>query len=454
MRKKLAVNILEGNLWKNILLYSIPIMISNILQLLFNAVDMIVVGRFSGSVSMAAVSSTGSLVALVVNLFVGLSVGTTVCIAKRIGSRDYDSVQKAVHTSISIALIFGALLTVVGIVFCKQFLIWMSSPENVIDKSALYLRCYFTGMIATMTFNFAAATLRAKGDTKRPLIALVTAGVLNATLNLFFVVVLKMDVAGVGLASSISSYVSAFIVLMTLIKDEGLVHLEIRHLYIDKDALIEIAKVGLPAGIQSTFFNISNVLIQSSINSFGPIIMAGNGAASSISEFVYNTTVAIYQGCLTFTSQNVGAKQTKRVPKILVVCEVLAIAFGFVCGEGAYRNGRMLLSIYASDPEVIEAGMLKLRIVTRYYFIYGAMEALVGSLRGMGASIGPMIVSLMGICVFRIFWVMTIFRSSPTIETLYWSYPLSWIITGIVHFITWIFVMRRTIRKYEVNPEQ
>ena len=451
MRKKLAVNILEGNLWKNILLYSIPIMISNILQLLFNAVDMIVVGRFSGSLSMAAVSSTGSLVALVVNLFVGLSVGTTVCIAKRIGSRDYDSVQKAVHTSISIALIFGALLTFIGIVFCRQFLIWMSSPLNVIDKSTLYLRCYFTGMIATMTFNFSAATLRAKGDTKRPLIALVVAGVLNATLNLFFVVVLKMDVAGVGLASSISSYVSAFIVLMTLIKDEGLVHLEIRHLYIDKDALLEIAKVGLPAGIQSTFFNISNVLIQSSINSFGPIVMAGNGAASSISEFVYNTTVAIYQGCLTFTSQNVGARQVKRVPKILAVCEVLAIAFGFISGEGAYRNGEMLLGIYASDPAVIEAGMLKLRIVTRYYFIYGAMEALVGSLRGMGASIGPMIVSLMGICVFRIFWVMTIFRSSPTIETLYYSYPLSWIITGAVHFLTWIFIMRKTIRKQEGN---
>ncbi len=451
MRKKLAVNILEGNLWKNILLYSIPIMISNILQLLFNAVDMIVVGRFSGSLSMAAVSSTGSLVALVVNLFVGLSVGTTVCIAKRIGSRDYDSVQKAVHTSISIALIFGALLTFIGIVFCRQFLIWMSSPLNVIDKSTLYLRCYFTGMIATMTFNFSAATLRAKGDTKRPLIALVVAGVLNATLNLFFVVVLKMDVAGVGLASSISSYVSAFIVLMTLIKDEGLVHLEIRHLYIDKDAVLEIAKVGLPAGIQSTFFNISNVLIQSSINSFGPIVMAGNGAASSISEFVYNTTVAIYQGCLTFTSQNVGARQVKRVPKILAVSEVLAIAFGFISGEGAYRNGEMLLGIYASDPAVIEAGMLKLRIVTRYYFIYGAMEALVGSLRGMGASIGPMIVSLMGICVFRIFWVMTIFRSSPTIETLYYSYPLSWMITGAVHFLTWIFIMRKTIRKQEGN---
>ena len=453
MRKKLAVNILEGNLWKNVLIYSIPIMISNILQLLFNAVDMIVVGRFSGPLSMAAVSSTGSLVALVINLFVGLSVGTTVSIAKRIGSRDYDSVQKAVHTSIAVALIFGSFLTVVGIVFSKQFLLWMGSPENVIDKSTLYLRCYFSGMIATMTYNFAAATLRAKGDTRRPLIALVTAGILNATLNLFFVVVLKLDVAGVGLASSISSYVSAFIVLMTLIKDEGLVHLEIRHLYIDKDALKEIATVGLPAGIQSTFFNISNVLIQSSINSFGSIIMAGNGAASSISDFVSNVIVAFYQGCLTFTSQNVGAKQIKRVPKILLVCEVLAVFLGFVTGEAALLAGESLLSIYASDPEVIEAGMIKLRCVTQYYFLYAAMEVIVGSLRGMGASIFPMAVSLLGICVFRIFWIMTVFQSIRTIEILYYSYPISWIITGVIHLFTWFFIMNRTIRKQEADPE-
>ena len=449
MRKKFAVNILEGNLWRNILLYSIPIMISNILQLLFNAVDMIVVGRFSGSLSMAAVSSTGSLVALVINLFVGLSVGTTVSIAKRIGSRDYDSVQKAVHTSIAVALIFGAFLTAVGIIFSRQFLIWMGSPENVIDKSALYLRCYFTGMIATMTYNFAAATLRAKGDTKRPLIALVTAGILNATLNLFFVVVLKLDVAGVGLASSISSYVSAFIVLMTLIKDEGLVHLEIRHLYIDKDALKEIATVGLPAGIQSTFFNISNVLIQSSINSFGPTIMAGNGAASSISDFVSNVIVAFYQGCLTFTSQNVGAKKIRRVPNILIVCEVLAVSLGFVAGEAVLLGGRILLGIYASDPEVIEAGMIKLRCVTQYYFLYAAMEVIVGSLRGMGSSIFPMVVSLLGICVFRIFWIMTVFQTNHTIEILYYSYPISWIITGVIHLFTWFFVMKKTLEKEE-----
>ena len=447
MRLRRAVNILEGNLWINILLYSFPILVSNILQLLFNAIDMIVVGRFSGSESMAAVSSTGSLIALVINLFVGLSVGTTVCIAKRIGSRNYNSVQNAVHTSISIALIFGTFLTLVGIIFSKQFLIWMGSPDNVIDKSALYLRCYFTGMIATMVFNFSAATLRAKGDTKRPLIALVTAGVLNALLNLFFVVSLKLDVAGVGLASSISSYVSAIIVLITLIKDDGLVHLEIRHLYIDKDALKEIARVGLPAGIQSTFFNISNVLIQSSINSFGPIIMAGNGAASSISDFVSNVIVAIYQGCLTFTSQNVGAKKIRRVPKILGVCEVLAVGLGFLAGECAYRAGRTLLSIYASDPQVIEAGMIKLGTVTRFYFLYGMMEVIVGSLRGMGASIVPMIVSLMGVCVFRIFWIMTVFQTYHTIEILFYSYPISWLLTGVIHFITWIFVMRKMIKK-------
>ena len=225
------------------------------------------------------------------------------------------------------------------------------------------------------------------------------------------------------------------------IKDEGLVHLEIRHLYVDKDALKEIATVGLPAGIQSTFFNISNVLIQSSINSFGSIIMAGNGAASSISDFVSNVIVAFYQGCLTFTSQNVGAKQIKRVPKILLVCEVLAVFLGFVTGEAALLAGESLLSIYASDPEVIAAGMIKLRCVTQYYFLYAAMEVIVGSLRGMGASIFPMAVSLLGICVFRIFWIMTVFQSIRTIEILYYSYPISWIITSVIHLFTWFFIM-------------
>lgn len=442
MRKR-PVNILEGNLWINVLLYSLPVMLSNILQLLFNAIDMIVVGRFSGSVSMAAVSSTGSLVALVVNLFIGLSVGTTVCIARRIGSRDYDKVQKAVHTSISIALIAGGILSIVGILFCRQFLIWMSSPADVIDKSTIYLRCYFTGMIGSMIFNFSAATLRAKGDTKRPLIALGTAGVMNALLNLLFVIVFKLDVAGVGLASSISNYVSAGIVLLALIKDEGMVNLDIRHLYIDKEALFEICKVGLPAGIQSTFFNISNVMIQSSINGFGQIVMAGNGAATSLGEFVYNIIVAIYQGCLTFTSQNVGAKKYERISKILFVCEVLGAVLAFIAGNGAYIFGRKLLGIYAEDPAVIEAGMLKLSIVTRYYFIYALMEIIVGSLRGMGSSLIPMAVSLLGICVFRVFWLTTIFKTSHTIETLYLSYPISWIITGVIQFMTWIVVYFR-----------
>lgn len=438
---------LKGNLFVNILYFTVPLIISGILQLLFNAIDMIVVGKFSGSASMAAVSSTGSLINLITNLFIGLSVGSSVCVARRIGKGKMDEVSKAVQTSISIALISGVILTLLGIVFSKRLLLWMKSPEDVIDLSALYLRIYFTGMTATMLYNFASAILRAKGDTKRPLIALSIAGVLNALLNLFFVVVLKMDVAGVALASSLSSYVSAILVLIVLIKDPGMVQLDIRNLYIDKEAMKDISIVGIPAGIQGTVFSLSNVAIQSSVNSFGRIVMAGNGAASSIEGFVYNAMNAFYQSCLTFTSQNVGAGQLRRSGKILFVCELLVILTGFVFGYGVYRNGEVFLRIYSDDADVIAAGMIRLYYVCRTYFLCGIMDVFVGSLRGMGSSILPMVVSLLGACVFRLVWIATYFRTHHDIQSLYVSYPYSWILTASVHFLTILFVYMRLKRK-------
>ena len=447
MMKKRSVDMLEGNLLLNILLFAIPVVISGILQLLFNAIDVIIVGKFSGSASMAAVSSTGSLISLVTNLFIGLSVGSSVTIAKRIGSQDYEEVNKAVQTSICMAIIFGVALTIFGMVFSRQFMIWMRSPEDVIDLSTTYLRYYFSGTLATMIYNFASAILRAKGDTRRPLMALIVAGVLNALMNLFFVISLKMDVAGVGLASSLSSYVSAIMVLMVLIKDESYTHVDMKHLYLEKSAAIDIMVVGVPAGIQSTFFNISNVMVQSSVNEFGQIIMAGNGAASSIGNFVYNIMNSFYQCCLTFTSQNVGAGKINRVPKILVSCLILVTIFGLISGYGSYLFGETLLNIYADDPKVIEAGMIRLALIVRFYFLCGIMEVFVGSLRGMGSSILPMFVSLMGACVFRIVWIMTWFKAHHTISDLYISYPLSWIITASVHFITFLFVYHRLKKK-------
>ena len=446
MRKR-NVDMLEGDLGRNILLFALPVTASGVIQLLFNAIDMIVVGQFSGSSSMAAVSSTGSLISLITNLFIGLSVGSSVCIARRIGSGDYDSISDAVQTSITLALIFGFILMGLGIVFSRALLEMMKSPVDVIDLSVLYLRIYFTGMPATMVYNFASAVLRAKGDTKRPLLALTISGVLNAVLNLFFVVPLKMDVAGVGLASSISAYVSAIIVLVVLITDPGFTRLDPRHLYIDGSSFGEIAWVGIPAGIQSTVFSVSNVVIQSSINGFGSAAMAGNGAGSSVSNFIYAGMNSFYQTCLTFSSQNMGAGKIERVKKTLILCLLYVAVTGIVLGWGSVFFGRQLLSLYTHDPEVMDYGMIRLRYICLPYFLYGMMDVMVGSLRGMGSSVAPMVVSLLGVCAFRLLWVYTYFQSHPTFEDLFLSYPVSWIITAGTLFVMNLIVYGRLKRK-------
>ncbi|MBQ1341141.1 MAG: MATE family efflux transporter [Erysipelotrichaceae bacterium] len=443
---------LEGNLLENVILFALPVIASGIMQLLFNAIDMVVVGKYSGNASMAAVSSTGALINLVTNMFIGLSIGTSVTVAKRIGAGDNKKVTRAVHTSITVALVAGVVLTVFGVLFSRPLLVMMKSPDDVIDLSSLYLKVYFTGMLATMVYNFGSAVLRAKGDTKKPLYALTVAGILNALLNLFFVITLKMDVAGVGLASSISSYVSAGMIIYALVHETDPVRLNLRKLSIDKESLIDIAKVGIPSGIQGTVFSLSNVVIQSSVNEFGKITMAGNGAAASIEGFVYNAMNAFYQTCMTFTSQNLGAGKVKRIKKILATCQLCVIVTGLIAGLGAYAAGDFLLGLYSDDPAVIAAGFDRMYYVGRIYFICGIMDVFVGALRGMGASVGPMIVALLGACAFRLVWIATYFQTHHTINNLYISYPLSWIITGFVHFLTFLFVYRRACKR--VNAEK
>ncbi|MBR4342452.1 MAG: MATE family efflux transporter [Lachnospiraceae bacterium] len=450
-KRRKKVNMLEGNLLENVILFALPVIASGIMQLLFNAIDMVVVGKYSGNASMAAVSSTGALINLVTNMFIGLSIGTSVTVAKRIGAGDNKKVTLAVHTSITVALVAGVVLTVFGVLFSRPLLVMMKSPDDVIDLSSLYLKVYFTGMLATMVYNFGSAVLRAKGDTKKPLYALTVAGILNALLNLFFVITLKMDVAGVGLASSISSYVSAGMIIYALVHETDPVKLNLRKLSIDKESLIDIAKVGIPSGIQGTVFSLSNVVIQSSVNEFGKITMAGNGAAASIEGFVYNAMNAFYQTCMTFTSQNLGAGKVKRIKKILATCQLCVIVTGLIAGLGAYAAGDFLLGLYSDDPAVIAAGFDRMYYVGRIYFICGIMDVFVGALRGMGASVGPMIVALLGACAFRLVWIATYFQAHHTINNLYISYPLSWIITGFVHFLTFLFVYRRACKR--VNNE-
>lgn len=437
------IDMCQGRILPKVLLFAIPLMLSSILQLLFNAADVVVVGQFAGSQSLAAVSSTGSLVNLIVNLFVGLSIGTNVVTARYMGAKADEAINQTVHTSVLIAIFGGIFLAIFGFFAARELLMWMDTPADVLDLAALYLKIYFLGMPATMLYNYGSAILRAQGDTKRPLYFLSIAGVLNVLMNLFFVIVMKLDVAGVGLATAISQYVSAGLIVFCLMEEPGSVRLDLKKLRIHRDKLWEIMKIGLPAGLQGMVFSLSNVVIQASVNSFGSVVMAGNGAASNIEGFVYVAMNAFYQACLTFTGQNIGGGRIDRVNRILLVCELCVLAVGLVLGLGCYWGGRYLLRIYSPDALVIDAGMNRLKYVCRPYALCGIMDVLVGGLRGMGSSVTPMIVSLLGACVFRIVWIQTIFQTIHTMDNLYVSYPISWLITAAVHLICYVIVRIR-----------
>ncbi len=449
MKKNYEMDMINGPLFKSVIVYAFPLMLSGILQLLFNAADVIVVGRFAGSSALAAVGSTSSLINLLVNLFIGISIGTNVLVARYYGARDWDKIQGTVNTSIITAAVGGVALIFVGFFVSRPLLTLMGTPADVIDQSVLYMRIYFGGMPFFMLYNFGAAVLRSVGDTKRPLYFLVIAGVVNVVLNLIMVVFFHMGVAGVALATVASQVVSCILVIRCLIHNEGAIHLNLNHLDFDKDCMVEMLKIGLPAGFQSMMFNISNVLIQSSVNSFGSLVMAGNTAAANIEGFVYTSMNALYQTNLSFTSQNYGAKNFERIGKVLVCCQVLVIAVGFILGNGAYLAGEFLLGFYTTDPQVIQYGMNRLAIVSSMYFLCGIMDVMVGSIRGLGYAVMPMIVSLMGACVFRVVWVFTVFQMFHTQFSLYISYPISWVITFSVHLICFFAVRKKAFAKME-----
>lgn len=435
----------SGSILPKLLKFSLPLMLSSVLQLLFNAADIIVVGNFASEHSLAAVGSTTALINLITNLFLGLSTSSNVLSANYMGAGDNDRVSKTVHTSLLISVISGLILTVIGVAFTEQMLIWMQTPEEVLDLSAVYLRIYFGGMVAMMIYNFGSALLRSKGDTKRPLYYLALSGVINIILNLVFVICFNMDVAGVGLATVISQCVSAFLVVRCLYKETDAFHFDFRKLKIDKKIMSKIFSIGIPAGFQGVVFSLSNVVIQSSVNSFGPVVMAGSAAAASIEGFVWVSMNSFSQGALTFTSQNIGAGKYSRINKIaLIACSCAAVA-GLVLGNLAYLFGTFLLGIYDPRPEIIEPGLIRMGLVCVLYFTCGLMDCIVGSIRGMGYAVTPTIVSLLGACGLRILWIFTIFQI-PEYHTefmLFVSYPVSWTITFLVHFICYIFMRRK-----------
>jgi len=450
--KKYQMDMCSGSVLKKMLMFAIPLMCSSILQLLFNAADIVVVGRFAGDNSLAAVGSNTSLINLLTNLFVGLSIGANVTSAHYYGAGNFIDLKKTVHTAMTLSIYSGIILTVAGIIGAREILILMQTPEEILDLAVKYLRIYFLGMTSLMVYNFGSAVLRSTGDTRRPLYYLFTAGIINVMLNLLFVIAFKMDVAGVALATVISQTVSAILIVRCMMREseESGIHLDLKSLGIDSSKFLRILQIGLPAGIQGIIFALSNVVIQSSVNSFGKIVVAGSSASSNIEGFVYMAMNAFYQATLSFTSQNMGAGKRDRINKILFSGQLCVIVTGVILGGAVVLSGNHLLGIYSSSEEVIRAGMQRLTIVVSSYALCGIMDVMVGSLRGIGYSVLPMIVSLVGACGLRLLWLATVFQTDKfhTPETIYLSYPISWVLTISAHIICYIIVKRRIDRKY------
>lgn len=445
--KKNEIDMLHGPLLPRIILFAIPLMLTSILQLLFNAADLAVVGKFAGSDALGAVGATANLINILVNLFVGVSLGASVLLGKTVGEGKEEKIPVIVHTAITMAIVCGIFMLFFGNIVCRPLLSFMGTPNQVIHLSTLYMRIYFLGMPGFMLYNFGAALLRAVGDTKRPLYYLTFSGIVNVLFNLVLVIVFKMGVAGVAIATITSLYISAILVIRALLKQEGYLRLNLKQLSIDKKVMFSIIGIGLPAGLQSVVSNISNATIQSSVNTFGPLVLAGNTAAQNIEGFVYTAMNAVYQTCLSFIAQNYGAKNYKRIKQILFECLILIEITGLVLGQGAYRFGTHLLGFYTNDAQVIKYGLVRLSVICATYPICGLMDVFCGALRGIGYSVMPTIISIVGACLFRIIWVFTVFPHYHTQFALYISYPISWGVTFIAHMTAYFIVSRKMFKE-------
>ncbi len=453
-RGSYEIDMTNGPLLGKIVRFAIPLALSGILQLLFNAADIVVVGRFAGSSALAAVGSTGALINLIVTMFMGLSVGTNVLVAQYYGAGNKKDLSETVHTSILASLVFGVVLIALGILLAGPVLEAMGTPEEVLGQAVLYMRIYFLGMPVMMLYNFGAAILRAVGDTQRPLYFLLLAGVVNVALNLFFVIVLHMGVAGVATATAVSQAISAGLVVWCLMKSEGDYRVDLKKLRIKKDKLLKMAKIGLPAGIQGASFSISNVLIQSTINSFGAVAMAGNTAAANIEGFVSVGQDAFAQAALSFTGQNLGAGKVKRINRILLLCMGLGVGVGLFLGVGATLLGPQLLGIYSADAEVVAFGVRRMQICCVMQCVGAMMGVMVGILRGMGYSLIPMAITMTFVCGFRVVWLYTAFALLPTPEMLYASYPITWALAALCDLLCYLIVRKRVLKKRGMPPQE
>ena len=439
------IDMLNGPVLPRLLSFALPLMLSSMLQLTFNAADVIVVGRFEGDAALAAVGAPGALINLLINLFLGLSVGANVVVSQCFGAGSFKDTSESVHTSIAMSLVGGVLVGVVGYFLAGFFLGLMNTPGEVLPLATTYMRIYFLGMPANMLYNFGAAILRAVGDTRRPLTYLTVAGVVNVLLNLVFVIAFHMGVAGVALATIISQAISAILVILCLLRTDGPIHLDLKRIRLYGDKALRIAKVGLPAGLQGMVFSISNVMIQSTINSFGKVAVAGNTTASNLESYIYVAMNSIYQAAITFTGQNVGARKYDRIARVTRDSLLAVFGIGVVLGGLLMLFQGTLFGIYTSDAAVMAAASMRINVIAPTYFLCGMMDTTVGLLRGMGASVTPMVVSIMGVCVLRIVWILAIYPMDPTLTMLYISYPISWGITFATHLCCYVHVKRKLI---------
>ena len=445
-KNKYEIDMCQGTIMDKLITFALPLMLSGILQLMFNAVDIIVVGRFSGSQALAAVGSTTALINVFTNLFIGISLGSNVLAARLYAAGKEKEMSEVVHTSIAMALVSGVAMGIIGVLFAGPALEVMGTPEDVIGQSVLYMRIYFLGMPFFMLYNYGAAILRAVGDTRRPLIFLVISGCINAGLNLFFVIALHMGVAGVGIGTVISQFVSCVLVLRCLHRSETCYQLHFSELKMQKKYLWQIFRVGVPAGIQSMVINFSNALLQSSVNSFGSIAMAGYTAANNLLGFLYVSVNAVTQACMSFTSQNYGAGKYKRMDRVLADCMILSVGVALVLGCAAYFFGPQILQIYTDNSQVIGSGMEILSITTIPYFLCGILDLIPGALRGVGCSAAPMILSVIGTVGTRIVWIYLLFPYHRSLFFLFISYPGSWLFTILMQVVCFYYVRKKTIK--------
>lgn len=451
-KKKYSIDMTTGVLFPKILGFAFPLMVTGLLQIVYNAADVMVVGRFAGSISLAAVGATSTLVNLMLNLFLGLSMGSGVVVAKHIGAGDGASVHRTVHSAMLLSIISGFVIGIIGVVISPYALSAMGTPDDVHSLSTLYLRIFFLGTPANMVYNYGASILRATGDSKRPLYILTSTGILNVVLNLIFVIKFNMNVAGVALATIISQYVSAICVLYILLNINSYIHLSMKKLHFYKDELLDILKIGIPAGLQGSLFSLSNVIIQSSINSFGAAAIAGNTASGNVDSIIFTCCNSVSQTATTFTSQNLGAGQYKRIRKIYFNCIGVSMGIAAIFGIALLAFGPQILTVFSTDSEVIDMGLIRLKLFAVTYIINSVLDVTTGQMRGLGKSVIPMIVTMVGVCGLRVLWVFTVFPQYRSMFTLYLSYPVSWLATGIV-LVTMYAVTFRKILKRSRNNE-